>query len=247
MNSIIETGHAVNHGNTYKLASFVKGYGVKYNPSNPDLLYANIMLQYDAETAALKLVSKNAAPWVNNVNNRQIVLELLDPTLTKVFNSIASSKASAQSIADVESRIKKMKGIRIHPKIKMEPADPTTPTDDSINQISASQTGIDHIIDDFTSLIEYLSIETYYTPNEDEIKVANLTLFLKDIVEKNKAVIDVFPDLDNARIARDLLMYGEGGSNELASKVKKYVRSVFGGDSREYHQLGGLAFTKPKK
>ena len=247
MKSTTETGHAVNHGNTYKMASFVKGYGTRYNPSNTDLLYANIMLQFDAETGALKLVSKNAAPWINNVNNREIALEPLHPTLTKVFNSIASSKASAQSIADVESRIKKMKGVRATPKIKMDPADPSTPSDDSINQISASQTGIDHIIDDLTSLIEYLSIESYYAPNEDEIKIPALVLLLKDITEKNKAVIDVFPDLDNARIARDKLMYAEGGSNELASKVRKYVRSVFGGDSREYHQVAGLKFTKPKK
>ena len=188
MKSTTETGHAVNHGNTYKLASFVKGYGTRHNPSNPDLLYANIMLQFDAETGALKLVSKNAAPWINNVNNREIALEPLHPTLTKVFNSIASSKASAQSIADVESRIKKMKGVRATPKIKMDPADPSTPTDDSINQISASQTGIDHIIDDLTSLIEYLSIESYYAPNEDEIKIPALVLLLKDITEKNKAV-----------------------------------------------------------
>jgi hypothetical protein len=243
----METGYFINHGNLYKLGSFVKGYGAEYQPGNPDLLYANIILQYDAETAAFKLINVKAAPWVTNVNTRGLALEPLDKILTKVFNSLASSKADTKIIADVRSRINKMKGVRATPKIKMTPEDPNTPTDDSIKQISASQTGIDHIIDDLDALIQILLLETNYHPSEPEIKTTALTTLLNDIIEKNKAVIDAFPDLDNARIARNKLMFADGGSFELASKVKKYVLSVYGGKSKQYHQVASLKFTKPKK
>ena len=243
----MEIGHFVNHNNLYKMGSFVLGYGANYQPSNSDLLHDNIIAQFDKETDAFKLINVKAAPVLTNVNIRGIALAPLDKLLTRVFNSLASTKASPDIIADVRSRINKMKGIRATPKIEMTPEDPNTPTDETIKQISAAQTGIDHIIDNFDALIQILILETLYAPVEPELKTDGLTDVLNDIIAKNKAVIDVFPDLDNARIARDKLMYEAGGSKELADKVKKYVRSVFGGDSKQYHQVGGLEFTKPKK
>jgi hypothetical protein len=86
-----------------------------------------------------------------------------------------------------------------------------------------------------------------YEPNETELQVATLTDYSTRLKGANTAVINAATPLSNARIARDEALYAdETGLVALAALVKKYVKSVFGGDSPQYRQISGLQFTVPK-
>ncbi len=240
----METGHAVNHGNLNKAIAIVKAIGTRYQPSNDDILLAALILHLAAEKAIFKLVNEKGAIWVIKIKGRQVIFEPLDKLLTKVYNYAASTKISKNVLENIASDIKKIKGIRAIPKLKIVEGQPT---DESVNQISAAQTGIDHTINNLDALIQILIAEPLYDPQETEISTDTLTLLLTDIRSINDAVIEAFPPFDNARIERNRLLYGAGGGKELADLVKKYIRSLFGGDSPQYHQIAALKFTKPKQ
>ncbi len=243
-----ETGHAINAGNLHKTISFAEGIGTSYNPSNPEITVPALKATSILWDKSLAQVNLFAAAYLVVVNNRYLILLPLDKLLTKVYNAAASSQVSVKFIDDVRNRIKKLKGIRISPKIKIVVDQQGTPTDKTINQISASQTGIDHVIDHLDGLIQVLLLEPGYAPSETDITTTALLTLLTAIKSANQDVIDAFPALDNARIARDELLYKKYPVGlDLAGKVKKYIRSVFGGDSREYHQVAKLKFTRPRK
>ncbi len=239
----METGHVVNHGNLNKAIAIVKSIGTRYQPSNADILLAALILHFAAEKAIFKIVNEKGAIWVIKIKARQVIFLPLDKILTQVYNYAASTKISKNVLENIASDIKKIKGIRAVPKLKTVEGQPT---DESVNQISAAQTGIDHTINNLDALIQILIAEPLYDPQETEITTDTLTTLLTDINSINDAVVDVFPAFDNARIERNRLLYGVGGGKELADHVKNYIRSLFGGDSPQYHQIAALKFTKPK-
>lgn len=125
--------------------------------------------------------------------------------------------------------------------------DPYTPEDESQKSISASQMSFDNRIENMDKLIQLLSAQTGYTPNETDLKVTTLTTLLADMRTKNTGAINALTPLSNARIARNTILYATGtGLVDTAGEVKKYVKSVFGGTSPQYKQVSGLKFTKVK-
>lgn len=92
-------------------------------------------------------------------------------------------------------------------------------------------------------LIQLLSVQTGYTPNETDLKVTTLTTLLADMRTKNTGSINALTPLSNARIARNTILSATGtGLVDIAGEVKKYVKSVFGGTSPQYKQVSGLSF-----
>jgi hypothetical protein len=93
-------------------------------------------------------------------------------------------------------------------------------------------------------LVQTLTSETLYKPNEVELQVATLNTTLTDLKTKNKAVITAAAAASNARIARDKVLYTEGvGLYDVALAVKTYVKSLFGATSPQYKQVSGIKFT----
>lgn len=248
MASKSETGYAVNIINLEKLWNFVVGFGPSFQPTNPDILPAALKSELDIERTLLQKINLAATPWVNAVNDRQDAIHDLSTLCRKIYNSTASSKASANFIADVQSLVKKITGVRATPKIVITKDSPPTPSDKIITQISASQMGIDNRLNHFDALIQLLKSQAFYTPNETDLQTISLETKYAAISAANSAVIAAFPALDNARIElKDRLYYASGNGSELAGKLKKYVRSAYGLSSPQYKQISALKFTKPSK
>ena len=103
----------------------------------------------------------------------------------------------------------------------------------------------DNRLDNLSKLVNLLSSETGYAPNENELKVATLNTMLTTMKAKNTAVINAITALSNARIDRNKILYKEGtGLYDIAMAVKAYVKSVFGATSPEYKQVSKIKFTK---
>jgi hypothetical protein len=248
MPSTSETGHAKNVANFEDLISFCNGYGATYNPSKDALTIAKLKeLQTNAK-ASLQQAKTNKTSFDNATNARQLAFKDLKPLATKVVNALAVSGATALAVADAKTINRKIQGAKANggTKTPTTPADPNAPTPTD-KTISTSQQSYDSMIDHFTKMIETVSQDANYKPNETELKVATLQTKLDSLKSSNTDLVNGFTNWSNARINRNTTLYNPlTGLVQTALEVKKYVKSVFGASSPQFKQVSGLEFTNVK-
>ena len=243
MASVSETGHAKNVANLQDLISFVTGYGATYNPTKNALKLPQLTALYTASQASLAdVVTKNTA-YNNKVNERVVAFKDLKSLSTRLINALQTTDATSEKIADAKAFNKKMQGIRA--KAVETPSDSNAPAP---NTISTSQQSYDQQIQHLAGIISVLQSEPSYAPNENDLKIVTLTAKQTDLTAKNSAVAIAYANVSNSRIARDKTIYGEDtGLFDIATEVKKYIKSVFGATSPQFAQVKGIEFTKKRK
>lgn len=246
MASTSETGHAKNAANLEELISFCTGYGATYNPSKVAIKLPGLTTLSANANAALQAVKVAKTAYDNATNAREVAFKPLKPLSTKIVNALAATDSTTQTLDDVKTTNNKIQGRRA--KAIKEPqmgeagvavAAPKT--------ASTSQQSFDKLIDHFAQLIQTLTAEAKYIPNENELKVATLNTMLADLKAKNTAVINATTALSNARIARDKILYSDDtGLIDTAKDLKQYVKSLFGANSPQYKQVSGMEFKMKK-
>ena len=243
-----ETGHAKNVANFEDLISFCTGYGASYNPSKAAIKLPALNALHTEAVSKLAAVNSTQTPWSNTVSAREIVFEPLSKLITRIVNSLETSDVPKQVVDNAKTIARKIQGKRATPKNTTAPTDPAAPVEENSKNISASQMGFDNRIENMDKLIQLLSAQTGYAPNETELTTAALTSMLTNMRTANTAAINAFTPLSNSRIERNKTLYqAETGLVDVAGDVKKYVKSVFGGTSPQYKQVSGLKFITPKK
>lgn len=243
MASTSETGHAKNVANFQSLIAFVTAYGATYNPSKNALkLPQLIALKADADTKLADVVAKNTA-YNNKVNERINAFSGLKSLSTRLVNALQTTNATQQVITDAKGFNKKMQGQRAS-ATATTPTDPNTPAP---NTISTSQQSYAQQIQHFAGLISVLESEPSYTPNETDLQIATLQAKQNELTTKNNEVATAYANISNSRIARNTTLYStEGSIFDIASEVKKYIKSIYGASSPEFAQVKGIEFKKPK-
>ena len=75
--------------------------------------------------------------------------------------------------------------------------------------------------------------------------IATLIALQTDLTAKNNGVATAYTNISNSRIARNNTLYGtDTGLVEVATEVKKYIKSLFGASSPEFAQVKGIEFKK---
>lgn len=238
-----ETGHAKNVANFQKLIAFVKGYTATYNPSKNSLKVAQLeTLLASAETALAEVVSHNTV-YNNTVSNRQTAFSNLKPLATRLVNALQTTEATKQLIDDAKGFNRKLQGQRSTPT-PTTPLDPNAPAPATI---STSQQSYIQQIQHLAGLIAVLKSEPSYTPNETDLQIATLETKQANLTAKNNEVATAYVAVSNARINRNNTLYNnENSVFEVASEVKKYIKSIYGATSPEFAQVKGIEFKKPK-
>ena len=247
MTSTAETGHAKNVANFETLITFCKGYGAEYQPSEPNQLIPALETLRASSKASITAVNQALPAYSKAVELREIAFEPLSKLATKIINALAASKASQQAVDNAKTHASKVKGTRIGKKTELvtDPNNPTGEPED--NSISVSQMSYDSRVNNFEKLIESLKAEPKYNPNEPELKTAALETRHNDLDVKNTAVRNATEPLSNVRIARNEILYHPtNGLVQVASDVKKYVKSVYGASSPKYKQISSLKFSRSK-
>jgi hypothetical protein len=245
MSSTSETGHAKNVANFEALISFCTGYGVTYNPGKTTIKLAALNTLLASAKTSLTSVNTALPPYNNAVNAREIAFAPLSKLVTRIINALASSNVTKQVVEDAKTIARKIQGKRASEKLPEIPDNPATPEDESQKSNSTSQMSYDNRIENFEKLIQLLTAQTGYAPNETDLKVTTLTTLLADLRAKNTAAITGLAPLSNARIARNATLYTVGtGLVDVAADVKKYVKSVYGATAPQYKQISGIKFTR---
>ena len=243
MASTSETGHAKNVANLQDLISFVTGYGATYNPTKNALKLPQLNALAIASQASLAdVVTKNTA-YNNKVNERVVAFSNLKALSTRLINALQTTDATTQKVADAKAFNKKLQGVRA--KAVTTPPDPNAPAPTTI---STSQQSYDQQIQHLAGIISVLQTEPSYAPNENDLKIVTLTAKQTDLTAKNIAVATAYTNVSNSRIARDTNLYATTtGLFDIATEVKKYIKSVYGATSPQFAQVKGIEFTKKRK
>ena len=219
MASTTETGNAKNVANFEDLISFCTGYGASYNPSKASIKLAALTTKRTDAVNALAKVNSFLPPWTNAINAREEIFNPLSKLITRVVNAVVASDVPKEIIADVKTIARKLQGKRASAKIE-----------------------------NMDKLIQLLTAQAGYTPNEPELTVAGLTTVFTNMKTTNTDAVNAYTPLSNSRIDRNKILYDETtGLVTVAGDVKAYVKSVFGGTSPQYKQVSKLKFTTPKK
>ena len=247
MASISETGHAKNVANFEDLISFCKAYGITYNPSKEALKIANLTTQLADAQAILASVKTTQTAFNNATNKRIQAFKPLKPLGTKIINALDATDATTETVNDARTINRKLQGQRAEAKPKESTPTDTAATPPTDKTISSSQQSYDQQIEHFAKLIELLSADSNYNPNETDLKVTTTQTKLAELKTTNSAVIEGYTNWSNSRIARNNSLYNPmTGLVNTALDVKKYVKSIFGATSPQYKQVSGLEFKTRK-
>jgi hypothetical protein len=249
MANFIEVGHSKNVANFEDLISFCIAYGTTFNPASSNITIAALQAKHSAAIADIQAVKTAKTALDNSTNAREILFKDFKKLATRIINSLSAVSPAKQTIDDAKTINNKIQGKRATGNKKVKPADgplpSDTPADAPDSSISVSQQSYDSLMDHFAKLIETVTQEPLYAPNEADLSVTGLNTLLTQMQTANTGVINATTAFSNARITRDKTLYLESsGLVKLAFDVKMYVKSLFGASSAEFKQVSKLKFSK---
>ncbi len=226
-----ETGFAKNVANFAEMITAVKTFGAGYNPSAETLAISGLEALRDRANESLIALQKADSIYRDSVNARQSEFEELGKLTTRIKGAVQSAGVDVKINDEISSLNKKITGKRISAE-KEEAAGK-----------SASQMSMDSRTYNFRQLVIRLADIPEYKPNESDLTVESLNRYVDSLNAVTAGLQNDLKNLDKARLERDDIMFNENtGLVSVASRVKAYVKSVFGASSLQYKAIAGLNF-----
>ena len=237
--STSEVGHAKNIANLNLLNTNIIALGAIYNPSNPNLLLANLQNQYTENFANQETVNVKVAPYSVAVDEREVIFKPLNRELSKLRKAYKATEGVTEvQLEDFMTIVRKLKGVRKETKPK------TNPEEEQV-QYSVSQMSYDQRTNNMDLLIALLQNTPNYNPNETEYKVQTYQDKKAKMLVKTQNVANTYVPLNNARSLRNNSMYNaENNLVENANKAKDYLFTILDSDSPQYKAISKIKFKK---
>jgi len=214
-----------------------------YHPGSPNLQIA--ALQELSAKARQSMEAKDAArsAWNKATNQREIAFASLNKLVSAVLFALAASGASEQTMKDARVFLRQISGRR-----KSRGPIPSEQAMATVEKERPSQPGgYEDKTNHFSQLVEMVSQETAYQPNEPHLTVNGLREKVTQLHLHNAIVKQARADFFHARVALHEVFYGEKDSIVATARTaKKYLRSVYGLNSNEYSQVRKIKFNKLK-
>jgi len=240
MSSTSEVGHAKNVANLQKLTEQVTVYTL-YNPPIENLTVTSLQALYTTASTKLTEVEDKRLANKNAIALRQIAFEKLKPTCTKIINHL-DILGITEGILDQAKSLNRV--------IQGGQKKTTTPPDENGNPaptVSTSRQSYTQMAENFGILLQLLATIPTYNPNEDDLKLTNLTTYQSSLMSATQSVDQTEAELNIKLIERDNILYADGtGLYSIAQNVKKYVKSLYGATSPEYANVSNIEFTNRK-
>jgi hypothetical protein len=240
MASTSEKGHAKNIANAKLLNTYIIELGIKYNPSNQNLLLKNLQNIHANSTSQQESVNILVAPYSVAVTNREILFKPHSKKITKLRKAYKATQGVTEAqLEDFMTIARKLKGIR---KVNNKP---TTDTNLEKAQHSTSQMSYDQRTNNMDSLISLLQNTTNYNPNETEYQVATIQEEKDQMLKSTQTVSSTFVPLNNARNTRNDTMYlSENNLVDTNNRAKDYLFTILDSSSVQYKAISKIKFTK---
>lgn len=240
MSSTSEVGHAKNVANLQKITQQVTTYSL-YNPPVENITVANLQALYTTATAKLTEVEDKRNANKNAIIIRQTAFENLKSTCTKIVNLLEILGLPEGTLDQAKSLKRSIQG---------GSKKATTPPEEgkeAPKTASTSRQSFTQQAENFGILLQLLATLPGYTPNEEDLKLNNLTTYHASLMSATQAVDQTEAELNTKLIERDKILYADGtGLYTITQNIKKYVKSLYGAISPEYTNVSAIEFTNRK-
>ncbi len=225
-----------------KLIGVCTGYAGGYNPGSPNLQLTSMNAMLGNARQALAEVYSAQTLVDNATNDREVAFKELRSRCTRIYNILKACGAHPLTLEDARFRIRKLYGSRLAESMQQV----TDGTKEPVSKKRRSS-GQDYIsmTEHFAKLIETVSAEVNYAPNETELTVSVLGQLLSSLKKGNELVWQATTQLTTARNKRNNLMYRtDSNLYATAMAVKAYIRGAFGYGSAQYLEVVKIRFIK---
>ena len=242
MASTSETGYNINIANLQQLIQYAQSLGASYNPAKDYLSITNLQALHTSAASALTNVQTAKAQLIAAVNARQSAYAPLKKLATRIINALDASDVDAAIVKDARTYVNKINNAKIKNEIN--------PTDDgsvSNKTISTSRQSYNSLAENLSMLITLIANTPAYNPNETSLKVSNLQTYLQELHTANTQLNTALSHMSNARYTRDALQFmPKTGLVDISLDFKKYIKSLYGGDSHQYKTVSNIGFVRYK-
>lgn len=240
MSSTSEVGHAKNVANLQKITQQVTTYSL-YNPPVENISLTNLQALYTTATAKLTEVEDKRSANKNAIIVRQTAFENVKSTCTKIVNLLEILGLPQGTLDQARSLNRTVQG---------GSKKATTPPEEgkeAPKTASTSRQSFTQQAENFGILLQLLATLPSYTPNEEDLKLNNLTTYQASLMSATQVVDQTEAELNTKLIERDKILYADGtGLYTIAQNIKKYVKSLYGATSPEYSTISAIEFTTRK-
>lgn len=231
-----------------KLTGICTGYGGQYNPGQQNL-------QVNAMTTLMLKAQQAMEAWIEAeafydqaTNKRKAEFTELQRVSSGVCSILRASGASELTVSDGYSFNRLIGGSGRRKRNAASPAMTNAAADQAPPPvISRSSAAFASKANSFAKLVELVTMEPKYTPNEYSFTAAGLQQKLTEMQALNALVAQAEIRLTQARRDRDDLFYQmQGNLFSTATAAKQYIRGVFGYRSSQHLEVQKLLFTNPR-
>jgi len=245
--SVSESGHAKNVANLGVMNSGIAVIGTSYKPSNPNIAADLLVTKKATCELAMKGVTSSNVIYQNAVTARNDEYHKMGVLTTRINNAFGACGATDAAEKNMASLKSKVEGERIK-KLPTPPLPkPGEPVPEPAKTNSVSQMGFDNRKSNFEKVIAFVAAEPKYTPNEPDLKVVALNLYVNSLAPLNDDVNDSLKVLQHNKELRNIEIYASTtGLVDLSRSVKKYVKSIEGANSPASKNMVKIRFTNLK-
>jgi hypothetical protein len=240
--SLSERGHVINVLNFEDLEFYCNGFGSTYNPPKLTITLTALAAKRTASVAIIDTLNSLKLKLAITIKESEIAMITLSKLAKRINNTTASSGISSKIKEEISSICQKMQYIVItplHPHLKKEKLS----ENELIENYIFSQIRLESRLENFSKLIQLLTVEEKYNPEENDLTLAALTAFLDNMkTESNSAVNAVMLASDAINERNEILYNRETGLIKVAKDVKKYIKKIFGAKSIQYKLVRKLKF-----
>lgn len=225
-----------------KLIGVCTGYAGGYNPGPTNLQITSMNAVLNEARQTLAEVYSAQTLFDNATNNREVAFKEMRLRCTRIYNVLKACGAHPLTLEDARFRIRRMYGSRVADSLQQA----TVGTEPPVSK-KRRPSGQDYIsmTEHLAKLIETVSAEATYAPNEPELTVSGLNQLLSSVKNLNELVWQATVQVVNARNKRNAVMYRmDSNLYATAMAVKAYVKGAFGLASVQYQDVVKIRFTK---
>lgn len=246
MASTSETGHNKNATNFNTAYQILEEMGTLYNPSNENILLANLDPIRTELKAVVNVLNDKLPIYKNDIATREVAIEPLGKLMTRIINNVKSLDISDTNKETIITLATKIRGTKTTKAPKPDPDAKTTENED--NSISTSQMSYDNRIANLDTLIGQLESITKYAPNETELKITTLKTLHANLEAASAAVNTSGASIITAKKNRNKILYhNKINVIQLIKEIKSYLLGI-GDEAKPYYKaIVKLKFTDLKK
>ncbi len=216
------------------------GYG-GYNPGSPNLTVSALRELSVKARQSIEAFNVAKSEMSRATNDREIAFAGLPKLVSGISFALAALGASEQTMKDARVFLRQMSSR----KKSRDPIASGQSTEPVEGNRPFSQRGYEAMTNHFAQLVQLVSLEPKYHPNEAHLARVGLHETVSKLRGLNQAVNDARANFRHTRLALHQIFYGEANSVvSTARAAKKYLRSVYGLNSNEYSQVLKIKFKK---